>query len=212
MFLSLNRKIIYSIFSLFLISSIIFTSTFYIAYSSKIEKDQQASITRNIQYADLLHRNILLIKELKDITKENPQIKNDIKTYPQIKSLLSDTERSNFLASEQKNIAQRTKMFDEGYQTINQGVSIIIFNALLLSLFIIFIGYLFNKWVLIPIKNISTISEEISLGNLHLRIPLRQNIKYKDELDRFSNIFNMMLDNIENMLENRSNSSLYLMF
>ena len=200
MFLSLNRKIIYSIFSLFLISSIVFTSSFYIAYSSKIEKDQQASITRNIQYADLLHRNILLIKELKDLIKDDTHIKANIKKYPQVKSLVSDTERTNFLTNEQKNIAQRTKMFDEGYQTINQGVTIILFNALLLSLFIIFIGYLFNKWVLIPIKNISTISEEISRGNLHLRISLRKNIKYHDELDKFSNTFNMMLDNIENMV------------
>ena len=200
MFLSLNRKILYSIFSLFLISTIVFTSTFYIAYSSKIEKDQKASISRNLQYADLLHRNILLTKELKDLSKAPPHIKINIKDYPQIKALVSDTAHSNFLTNEQKNIAQRTKMFDEGYQTIYQGTTIILFNSVLLSLFIIFIGYLFNRWVLIPINNISTISEEISLGNLHLRIPLRKNIKYRDELDRFSNIFNQMLDNIENMI------------
>lgn len=200
MFLSLNRKIIYSIFSLFLISTIIFSSTFYMVYSSKIEKDQQASITRNIQYTDLLHRNVLLIKELRDLAKKNPNIKHTLKNYPQIKDLVSDTAHTNFLANEQKNITQRTKLFDEGYQTIYQGTTIILFNTVLLSLFIIFIGYLFNRWVLIPINTISTISEGITKGNLHLRIPARKKIKYQDELDRFSSIFNQMLDNIENMI------------
>ncbi len=200
MFLSLNRKIIYAIFSLFLISFIIFASTFYIAYSSKIEKDQQASITRNLQYSDLLHRNILLTKEIKNLLKEDPNLNINDKNYPQINTLISDNEHSNFLINEQKNLTQRTKLFDENYETIYQGTSLILFNTLLLSSFIILIGYLFNRWVLKPINNISDIVEQISLGNLKLRIPQRPKIKYKDELDAFSEIFNMMLDNIENMI------------
>ena len=71
MFLSINRKIIYSMFLLFLTSTIIFASTFYITYSSKVSKDQQISITRNMQYSDLLQRNILLIKEIKNLLKKN---------------------------------------------------------------------------------------------------------------------------------------------
>lgn len=200
MFLSLNRKIIYSMISLFLLSSIIFTSTFYIAYSSKIEKDQQSSITRNIQYSDLLHRNILLIKEIKQLLAKDPNFKLDKNSFPQINTLISDTAHSNFLINEQKNMSQRTKLFNESYEVINQGTTIILLNAFLLSSFIILIGYLFNRWVLKPINSISNISEQISLGKLKLRIPLRNNIKYHDELDKFSNTFNSMLDNIENMI------------
>lgn len=200
MFLSLNRKIIYSIFSLFLLSSIIFTTTFYLAYSSKVQLEQQTSITRNVQYSDLLHRNILLIKEIKNLLAKDDKLKIDAKTFPQINTLISDASHSNFLMNEQKNLSQRTKLFDENYQTIHQGVSIIIFNAILLSTLIILTGYLFNKWVLKPINNIANISEQISHGNLKLRIPVRENIKYHDELDKFSKIFNLMLDNIENMI------------
>lgn len=200
MFLSLNRKIIYAIFSLFLLSFMIFASTFYIAYSEKIEKEQQASITRNLQYSDLLHRNILLVKEIKNLLNQDTTFKINPKTYPQINTLVSDTEHTNFLLNEQKNLNQRTKLFDENYETIYQGTSLILFNTLLLSSFILLIGYLFNQWVLKPINNISNIVEQISLGNLKLRIPQRDKIKYKDELDTFSEIFNMMLDNIENMI------------
>lgn len=200
MFLSLNRKIIYSILSLFLLSFTIFASTFYVTYSSKIEKDQQASITRNLQYTDLLHRNVLLIKEIKHLLKKDRNFKITEKEFPQINSLISDSAHSQFLINEQEKLAQRTKLFDENYETIYKGVSLILFNTILLSSFIILIGYLFNLWVLKPINKISEISEQISLGNLKLRIPLRSNIKYQDELDKFSNIFNMMLDNIENMI------------
>lgn len=200
MFVSLNRKIIYSIFSLFLLSSIIFASTFYRAYSSKITQDQQATITRNRQYLDLLHRNIILSKEIKLLLNSNKNLKTDKDTFPQINTLISDTTASNFFINEQKNLTERSKLFDKNYQTIYQGTSIIIFNAILLSAFIILIGYLFNQWVLKPINNIANISEQISLGNLKLRIPLREKIKYHDELDKFSLIFNQMLDNIENMI------------
>ena len=200
MFLSINRKIIYSMFLLFLTSTIIFASTFYITYSSKVSKDQQISITRNMQYSDLLQRNILLIKEIKNLLKKNNNLKIDEKEFPQINTLISNTAHSNFLLNEQEKLAERTKLFDENYKTIYQGVSLILFNTVLLSSFIILIGYLFNNWVLKPINIISNISEQIGLGNIKLRIPIRTNIKYQDELDKFSNIFNMMLDNIENMI------------
>lgn len=200
MFLSINRKIIYSMFLLFLTSTIIFASTFYITYSSKVSKDQQISITRNMQYSDLLQRNILLIKEIKNLLKKNNNLKIDEKEFPQINTLISNTAHSNFLLNEQEKLAKRTKLFDENYETIYQGVSLILFNTILLSSFIILIGYLFNNWVLKPINKISDISEQIGLGNIKLRIPIRTNIKYQDELDKFSNIFNMMLDNIENMI------------
>ena len=200
MFVSLNRKIIYSIFSLFLLSSVIFATTFYRAYSSKITQDQQASITRNRQYSDLLHRNIMLTKEIKLLLASDPNFKVNKNTFPQIHTLISDTSHSNFLINEQQNLAERTKLYDENYQTIYQGTSLILFNAILLSTFIILIGYLFNLWVLKPINNIANISEQISLGNLKLRIPIRSKIKYRDELDKFSLTFNQMLDNIENMI------------
>lgn len=200
MFLSLNRKIVYSILSLFLISSLLFISAFYIAYSSKIEKDQLASIQRNQQYTDLLYRSINLTKELKQLLAERPDININETTYKHIYSLAYDTAQSDILTNEQKTIAERSKNFDEQYKTINTGVSIIIVSAVLLALFIILIGYLIGRWILAPINKISHISEQIGLGNLSLRIPTQTDIKYLDELDKLSTTFNMMLDNLQNMM------------
>ncbi|MBE6444078.1 MAG: HAMP domain-containing protein [Alphaproteobacteria bacterium] len=200
MFLSLNRKIVYSILGLFLVSSLIFILTFYTAYSSKIEKDQQASITRNQQYSDLLYHNTNIIKELKNLLTANPNISITPSNYQHIYSFVYDPKQSDFLQREQKALAERTQQFDEQYKTINQGVKIIVASAILLSFLIIFIGYLINRWVLTPINNISNISEQIALGNLNLRIPPRTQIKYHDELDKLSSTFNLMLDNLENMI------------
>ena len=44
MFVSLNRKIIYSILLLFLITSVIFVYTFYLIYGTKIQEEQQRRI------------------------------------------------------------------------------------------------------------------------------------------------------------------------
>ena len=84
MFLSLNRKIVYSILSLFLIASLLFIMAFYMAYSSKVEKDQLFSIQRNQQYIDLLYRSINLTKELKQRVEQYDEITIDDITYPQI--------------------------------------------------------------------------------------------------------------------------------
>ena len=143
MFLSLNRKIVYSILGLFLISSLVFTFTFYIAYSSKIEKDQLASIQRNQQYSDLLYRTANFIRELKQLLNQHPEFQLNPEEYKNLTMLAYDTEQSNFIINEQTAIAERSKNFDEQYQTISAGITIIAVGAILLALFIIFIGWYF---------------------------------------------------------------------
>ena len=200
MFFSLNRKIIYSILALFLISSLLFVSAFYIAYSSKIETDQRASILRNQQYADLLYRNINLIKELKGLLEEYPALNLSEEKYPQVNYFVLNSHQAEFLKNEQKSIVERNKMYSKQYQAINNGVLIISANAIFLALFILLVGILIRKWVLVPVSKIANISEEVSLGKLGRRIDLRKNSKYFDEFDKLGNTFNMMLDNLQNMI------------
>ena len=158
MFLSLNRKIDYSILSLFLIASLLFIMAFYMAYSSKVEKDQLFSIQRNQQYIDLLYRSINLTKELKQLVEQYDEITIDDISYPQIYTLTHDSQNPDFLIHEQNMIAERSKSFDAQYQTINNGITIISLSALLLAFFIILVGYLIKRWLLTPINKISIIS------------------------------------------------------
>ncbi len=199
MFLSLNRKIVYSVFGLLLLSSLLFIFTFYTAYSSKIEKDQLLSIQRNQQYSDLLYRSINLAKELNQFITAHPDIAISKTDYKHIHALIQDQQQSNFLVTEQKNISERSKSFDEQYKTIYTGITIIAISAILLALLIFLIGYLIGRWILTPINQISHISEQISRGNLNLRIPLSQK-KHHDELDNLAQTFNLMLDNLQNIM------------
>ena len=193
MFLSLNRKIVYSILGLFLISSLVFTFTFYVAYSSKIEKDQLASIQRNQQYSDLLYRTANFIRELKQLLSQHPELQLNPEEYKNLTMLAYDAEQSNFIINEQTAIAERSKSFDEQYQTISAGITIIAVGAILLALFIIFIGYLISRWILVPINKMSQISEEVGKGNLDLRVPINPHTKYPDELDNLANTLNCNL-------------------
>ncbi len=210
MFLSLNRKIVYSILGLLLISSLLFISAFYIAYSSKVEKDQFFSIQRNQQYIELLYRSINLTKELKQLLNEYQNINISRAEYPQIYTLSFDDKQPEFLLNQQNMIVERSQSFDEQYRTINNGILIIASSAILLAIFIMFIGYLIQRWLLIPINKISAISEKISQGELNQRIPLRNNIKYPDELDRLSSTFNSMVDNLQQTLLEVSDKEKFL--
>ena len=75
MFVSLNRKIIYSILLLFLVTSLVFVYTFYLIYGNKIQEEQLYSIQRNQQYVDLLYRNINIAKSFREILVQYPNIK-----------------------------------------------------------------------------------------------------------------------------------------
>lgn len=178
----------------------LFIYTFYTAYSTKIEKDQQTSILRNQQYNNLLLNNINIIKELKGYIAENPQVEIDKVKYETLYSAIYDAESNNFLIREQKAIAERTSQFSDQYHTISKGVGIITGSALLQIMFIFIMGWMINKMILLPINNISAITEQISRGNLNLRIPTRENAKLIDELDRLSGTFNDMLNNLQNMM------------
>ena len=198
-FLSINRKIVYLILTLTLSSCLLFVYTFYMAYSVKIEKDQQLSIQRNQQYNNLLLNNINTIKELKNFVNTH-NITIDPKKNEFLYSLIFDTENVNFLVKEQQSITERNSRFTEQYSTIRHGVTIITLSTILQLIFIFIMGWIIKKLILTPINNISAISEQITVGNLNLRIPERKKNIFVDELDRLSSAFNTMLDTLQNMM------------
>lgn len=201
MFFSLTKKIIYLILILTITSAILFIHAFYSAYSTKIEKDQIFSIQRNQQYNNLLLRNIGLIKELKNLANNNPSLSIDKKHYKNIYALIHDNQNNQFLIKEQQAIDERISQFEEQYQTIKHGVNIIAFSSFLQIIFIILMGFLIKILILNPINKISHLSEQVSRGNLNLRLPKRHSNILVDELDRLSITFNGMLDNLQNMME-----------
>lgn len=197
MFVSLNRKIIYSIVTLFLITSLIFVYTFYIIYGNKIQEDQRYSIQRNQQYIDLLFKNIVVSKEFRHILEQNPHIviPDYVSNY-----LASAVNAENRLTLEQRQIQEINKSYEDRYAAIPESLRILGISSILLILSIIFLGYLISRWILNPLNRISTVSSQVADGRLNIRIKPEKTPFFKDELDNLTDTFNQMLDKLENVL------------
>ncbi len=208
MFVSINKKIIYSILFLFLFTSIIFVSTFYIVYGNKIQEEQLYSIQRNQQYIDLLYRNINMIKDFRTIVLENPKLKID----ENIKTTIFASEESQLkeLSNRKEQMAKINQSFDERYQAIQTSLQIFGISSILLFITIILVGYLISRWVLMPINRISAVSESVSRGNLKIRIKNPKKTYFKDELDNLTNTFNLMLDNLESVIHEVKDKEAFL--
>ena len=200
MFVSLNRKIIYTILSLFLVTTTIFASTFYLVYGNKIQEEQLYSIQRNQQYIDLLYRSINFSREIKQLVSKNPEITT---ISPQLKKFFeenSETNQINILSNEQKQIAEMRKSYDQRYEAIQESLQIFGISSILIIIAIISLGGLITQWILKPINKISAISAEVTRGNLNVRIEKKTKPKFIDELDYLTITFNKMLDNLQNIL------------
>ena len=210
MFVSLNRKIIYSILLLFLITSVIFVYTFYLVYGNKIQEEQLYSIQRNQQYIELLYRNINMSKELRQILAVHPEIITDDTSLKNLYSTSSEEERMAQLANEQKKIAEISESFDQRYRTIQESLKIFGISSVLIVLSIIFLALLITKWILNPINKIAAVSAEVSRGNLTVRIPEDRRSKFLDELDYLTLTFNKMLDNLQNVISEVKDQETFL--
>lgn len=209
MFISLNRKIIYSILSLFLITSGIFILTFYYVYGNKIQDEQLNNIQRNQQYLDLLHHDITIVNELKQILKNYPDIKinNDIK-----KHLLNNNQNKTLeqASIEQNRIITLQKLYDQRYNAIKESMKIFGLSSFLLIISIISVGLLITRWILNPINKISVVLNKISEGNLSVRIKKPEQKLFPDELDSLILTFNHMLDNLQNVISELKNKETFL--
>ncbi|MBE6459084.1 MAG: HAMP domain-containing protein [Alphaproteobacteria bacterium] len=208
MFVSINKKIIYSILFLFFITSFIFVATFYMVYGNKIQEEQLYSIQRNQQYIDLLYRNINMIKDFRNIITDNPNIKID----ENIKHTIFASEKSQLteLSNRKEQLAKINQSFDERYQAIQTSLQIFGISSILLFITIILVGYLISRWVLTPINRISNVSEAVSKGNLKIRIDTSQSVYFRDELDNLIKTFNQMLDNLETVIHEVKDKEAFL--
>lgn len=210
MFVSLNRKIIYSILLLFLITSVIFVYTFYLVYGNKIQEEQLYSIQRNQQYIELLYRNINISKEFHQVLKAYPNLKIDDSILKNLYSASSEEERMKQLAAEQKRIAEISESFDQRYRTIQESLKIFGISSVLIVLSIILLALLITKWILNPINKIAAVSAEVSRGNLGVRIQEDRRSKFMDELDYLILTFNNMLDNLQNVISEVKDKEAFL--
>lgn len=198
MFVSLNKKFIYTIAFFFLFTAVLFIYTFYIIYGIRFQEELKSNLARNQQYLEMLSENNALRKEFRLIAEGNPQLK--MSDYLK-KEVLSEVQEENILqttiSKEKKRTDELIKSYDDRYSTVKEGIRIIGASSILIVLAIALLWFLMRRWILAPLDKLSFASEEVSKGNLSYRIELNKKHIFLDEIDLLSETFNKMLDNLE---------------
>lgn len=198
MFVSLNKKFIYTIAFFFLFTAILFIYTFYIIYGIRFQEEQKSTLTRNQQYLEMLSENNMLRKEIRAIIENNPKL--NISDFLK-KEVLSDNLEESILqtaiSKEKKRTEELMKSYEDRYSTVKEGIRIISASSILIVLAIALLWFLMRRWILAPLDKLSFVSEEVSKGNLNSRIELEKQHIFLDEIDILSETFNKMLDNLQ---------------
>lgn len=210
MFVSLNKKIIYSILAFFLAASVIFVYTFYTIYGNKIQEEQQSRLQQNQQFVELLYRNISYAKEIQHILKTHPHIKINNSEVIELINAQSNINQSERLSMERKRIDEINQSYDKRYEAIKEGLKILAIASILLFVAIIILSYLISYWILNPLNKISDVSLKVSQGNLSSRISQLHISYFVDEMDVLINTYNNMLDSLQNLLSEVKDKEMFL--
>ena len=197
MFFSLNKKLIYTISTFFLFTSLIFSYSFYLINIDKLQEQQKSATLRNQQYMEQLIENTSLRKALTEIKQQNPHLR----LPPELKKLIESSQltiNQEKISQERKKMDEILKSYDARYKTLTDSFKIVTISAALFFLSLLVLWRLINIWVLAPIEKLSKISHKIQSGNYTNRLPLPSQTRFPDEFNKLMQTFNDMLDNIEN--------------
>lgn len=192
MFISLNKKFIYTIVIFFIITALIFLYSFYLTYGLRFQNELKANIARNQEYINLLYENNLLKKEIKQITTKYPNINFSKK--------ITEKENQNVettISREKERIAQLQKNYEDRYTSLYEGIKIIAVCSVLIILSLLLLWFLLKRWVLMPLKILSDVSKNVSLGDLSQRAFPNKRRYFLDETDFLIDTYNDMLNKLE---------------
>lgn len=201
MFVSLNKKFIYTILVFFLFTSTLFIYTFYMIYGVRFQEEQKSNLARNQQYIELLVENGNYRKEIRRLLDEYPQIDISSNIKIEIINHIDENNWKNVLTKEKIQTEEILKNYDDRYLTIKQGIKIVGASSILLVIAIILVWFLMRRWVLAPLNNLSIVSNEVSFGNISKRVTLNDKRFFIDEIDILSNAFNTMLSKLEQSIK-----------
>ena len=194
MFISLNKKILYTISIFLILTFTLFVITFYAVYGSKFVEDQRFASLSALQISELSNNNATLRQELNSIRKQIPQVRISAKAQKILESQV-DTQ-INEISQEYQRLEEFSKNYIKRYSSMKEAVKIIISSLLIIAVLILIFGSLIRRWLLIPINRLSQISDKVSAGDLSSRVPLETSPLFRDELSNLSKTFNQMLQNL----------------
>ena len=206
MFISLDKKILYSILVfLFLITGLFF-AIFINLYGRNLQDRQNSLYLRNQYVVDLLYDNISLQKQLAEIYENNPKISLRYRGN-RVSQGIDLTQKE--LSKEQRLNAELQKNYNNNKEAIIVGAQILGVSLFIVVLFIFLLIFMLDYWVIRPIEKLIEISRKVSLGIFSSRIKVESG-RFQDEFDILYSTFNKMLDNTEYNIEETKAREIFL--
>ena len=193
MFISLNKKILYTISSFLILIFVIFLLTFFTIYGKNFIEEQRITSLNALQSSELNYRNIILEQELINILKNNSQVSISEKTQ---KILAPHWIKGQEINKEYQQLQTLRENYDKRYRSMEEAIKIAISSALTIATLILILGILIHNWLLIPINKLSQASDKVSTGDLTPRVTPKKQL-FRDELSNLTTTFNQMLDNLK---------------
>jgi len=193
MFISLNKKILYTISSFLILIFVIFLLTFFTIYGKNFIEEQRITSLNALQSSELNYKNIILKQELINILKNNSQVPISERAQ---KIIASHIVNGQEITKEYQQLKTLQENYDKRYRSMEEAIKIAISSALSIAILMLILGILIHNWLLIPINKLSQASDKVSTGDLTPRIKQKKQL-FRDELSNLTAIFNQMLDNLE---------------
>ena len=193
MYFSLKKKIFYTVFTLFVFMATLFLSMFMLIYVQKYSQEHTLLSQRNQYVMSLLHENIMLSREL-----------GKIQGHTSLTAALDDKQQA--LSSERRVNEQMQQNFNEQSKAFLDGMKIIGISSLLSLISIFSLGLVLQKWIITPIKRLTSVAQKVSQGDFSTHIELNKKQVFFDELDTLALTFNTMMENIETNIAEIKNS------
>lgn len=197
MFISLNKKILYTIFIFFIVICSIFVYAFYIVYGEKFLEEGRLNLINTKQFTEINFENTMLRQELISLIQNN----NNLELSPAVRQNLLENPGANNLneiTREHKRVEDIIKNYDSRYNAFNRAIKVTLLSTLLIIFMIIILGILLRRWILEPINKLDHISDLAASGDLSQRVSLDANNLFTDEFDKLTATFNQMLENLNN--------------
>lgn len=206
MFISLNKKILYSILVFLFVITCLFFLIFINFYARNLKDRQNSLYLRNQYVVDLLYDNISLQKQLAEIYEKYP---NALPKYRLQSASQGIDLTQKELSKEQQLNAELQKNYNNNKEAIKVGAQIIVFSLFIVVLFIFLLIFMLDYWVIRPIEKLIEISRKVSLGIFSSRIAPQKG-RFQDEFDILYSAFNKMLDNAEYNIEETKSREIFL--
>ena len=198
MFFSLNKKILLTILTFFLLSAAIFVFFFDNTIGKKIRNEQTNLITRNQYVIELLNENISLRQKLEKLQPEN-----------KMQSAANLDQKKEELSRERKLNEELTQNYDESYAAIQESFRILGRSAFLTTLSLIILWILLKKWVVTPVDRLTSLSIDVANGDFSKRLDIKEK-HFTDEFNTLMHTVNFMLNNIEHNINEIKEKEIFL--